>query len=189
MVELEAPIYSIGMVLAFAAGGQLLRPVTTLALLLWPVPAPLFPFFSSPFLGWLGVFLTGSDTSSNALFCSLRATAHQVGVSDTLQWRPTPPAASPADDLAAVIAVACAAIGLVGRSRTCSRFTVKHSLYFATMVEHHHHPTGLCLHLDDLIIRPFSSAWGDASLGASTAARSNRRSTPPGRQSTDNAKC
>ena len=32
----------------------------------------LFPFFS-PFLGWLGVFLTGSDTSSNALFCSLQA--------------------------------------------------------------------------------------------------------------------
>ena len=29
-----------------------------------------FPFFS-PFLGWVGVFLTGSDTSSNALFTSL----------------------------------------------------------------------------------------------------------------------
>ena len=27
----------------------------------------LFPFFS-PILGWLGVFLTGSDTSANALF-------------------------------------------------------------------------------------------------------------------------
>ena len=31
----------------------------------------LFPFFS-PILGWLGVFLTGSDTSSNALFCKLQ---------------------------------------------------------------------------------------------------------------------
>jgi len=31
----------------------------------------LFPFFSA-FLGWLGVFLTGSDTSSNALFGSLQ---------------------------------------------------------------------------------------------------------------------
>ena len=29
----------------------------------------------SPFLGWLGVFLTGSDTSSNALFAALQATA------------------------------------------------------------------------------------------------------------------
>lgn len=32
----------------------------------------LFPFFA-PILGWLGVFLTGSDTSSNALFCGMRA--------------------------------------------------------------------------------------------------------------------
>ena len=31
----------------------------------------LFPFFSA-FLGWLGVFLTGSDTSSNALFGNLQ---------------------------------------------------------------------------------------------------------------------
>ena len=31
------------------------------------------------------MFLTGSDTSSNALFCNLQAnTAHQIGVSDTL---------------------------------------------------------------------------------------------------------
>src|SRR6185503_12607481 len=31
----------------------------------------LFPFFSA-YLGWLGVFLTGSDTSSNALFGNLQ---------------------------------------------------------------------------------------------------------------------
>lgn len=43
-----------------------------------------FTFFS-PFLGWLGVFLTGSDTSSNALFAALQATAaQQIGVSDIL---------------------------------------------------------------------------------------------------------
>ena len=36
----------------------------------------LFPIFS-PILGWLGVFLTGSDTSSNALFGALqKTTAH-----------------------------------------------------------------------------------------------------------------
>jgi lactate permease len=39
-----------------------------------------FPFFS-PLLGWLGVALTGSDTSSNALFGHLQqVTAHQIGV-------------------------------------------------------------------------------------------------------------
>ena len=39
----------------------------------------LFPFFSA-LLGWLGVFLTGSDTSANALFGSLQVvTADQYG--------------------------------------------------------------------------------------------------------------
>ena len=41
----------------------------------------LFPFFS-PLLGWLGVALTGSDTSSNVLFGNLqRITAEQLGIS------------------------------------------------------------------------------------------------------------
>ena len=38
----------------------------------------LFPFFSA-LLGWLGVFLTGSDTSANALFGNLQmVTAHEA---------------------------------------------------------------------------------------------------------------
>jgi lactate permease len=44
----------------------------------------LYPFFGT-LLGWLGVALTGSDTSSNVLFGSLqRISAEQVGVSPTL---------------------------------------------------------------------------------------------------------
>lgn len=95
----------------------------------------LFPFFS-PFLGWLGVFLTGSDTSSNALFCSLQATtAHQIGVPDTLLVAAnttggvTGKMISPQS-----IAVACAAVGLVGKESDLFRFTLKHSLMFAGMV-------------------------------------------------------
>jgi lactate permease len=43
-----------------------------------------YPFFGTV-LGWLGVALTGSDTSSNVLFGSLqRITAQQVGVSPIL---------------------------------------------------------------------------------------------------------
>jgi lactate permease len=45
---------------------------------------PWFPFFS-PLLGWLGVALTGSDTSSNILFGNLqKVTAEQTGVSPVL---------------------------------------------------------------------------------------------------------
>jgi lactate permease len=44
----------------------------------------LFPFFAS-FIGWLGVALTGSDTSSNALFANLqKTTATQLGLSPVL---------------------------------------------------------------------------------------------------------
>ena len=44
----------------------------------------LYPFFGT-MLGWLGVALTGSDTSSNVLFGSLqRITAEQLGLSPTL---------------------------------------------------------------------------------------------------------
>jgi lactate permease len=44
----------------------------------------LFPFFS-PLLGWLGVALTGSDTSSNVLFGNLqKVTAQQLGISPIL---------------------------------------------------------------------------------------------------------
>ena len=132
--ELKRPIYSIGMVLAFAFVANYSGLSATLALLLAGTGV-LFPFFS-PFLGWLGVFLTGSDTSSNALFCSLQATtAHQIGVSDTLLVAAnttggvTGKMISPQS-----IAVACAAVGLVGKESDLFRFTVKHSLMFATMV-------------------------------------------------------
>src|SRR5206468_3093672 len=44
----------------------------------------LFPFFS-PIIGWLGVALTGSDTSSNVLFGNLqKITAQQLGLSPIL---------------------------------------------------------------------------------------------------------
>ena len=47
-------------------------------------PAGCYPFFA-PLLGWLGVALTGSDTSSNALFGSLqRITAEQLGLNPIL---------------------------------------------------------------------------------------------------------
>ncbi|RTL47874.1 MAG: L-lactate permease [Rhodocyclaceae bacterium] len=134
IVELKRPIYSIGMVLAFAFVANYSGLSSTLALLLAGTGA-LFPFFS-PFLGWMGVFLTGSDTSSNALFCSLQSTtAQQIGVNDTLLVAAnttggvTGKMISPQS-----MAVACAAVGLVGKESDLFRFTVKHSLGFATLV-------------------------------------------------------
>jgi lactate permease len=134
LVELRRPILSIGLVLGFAFVANYSGMSSTLALVLAGTGVA-FPFFS-PFLGWLGVFLTGSDTSSNALFCSLQSTtAHQINVSDTLLVAAnttggvTGKMISPQS-----IAVACAATGLVGRESELFRFTLKHSLIFATMV-------------------------------------------------------
>jgi lactate permease len=134
LFELRWAVVSIGMVLAFAFVMNFSGMSTTLALVLASTGAA-FPFFS-PFLGWLGVFLTGSDTSSNALFGSLQATtANQVGVSNVLMVAAnstggvTGKMISPQS-----IAVACAATGLVGKESDLFRFTLKHSLFFATIV-------------------------------------------------------
>ncbi|OMQ23722.1 L-lactate permease [Serratia oryzae] len=134
LTALMLPIYSIGMVLAFAFISNYSGLSATLALALAHT-GKAFTFFS-PFLGWLGVFLTGSDTSSNALFAALQATtAQQIGVSDVLLVAAnttggvTGKMISPQS-----IAIACAAVGLVGKESDLFRFTVKHSLIFTCMV-------------------------------------------------------
>ncbi|TCW82396.1 L-lactate permease [Burkholderia sp. SRS-46] len=132
--ELTRPILSIGLVLAFAFVANYSGMSSTLALMLAGTGAA-FPFFS-PFLGWLGVFLTGSDTSSNALFCSLQqATAHQLGLPETLVVAANTTGGVTAKMISPQsIAVACAATGLVGKESELFRFTVRHSLLFAVIV-------------------------------------------------------
>ena len=132
--ELKTPIYSIGMVLAFAFIANYSGMSATLALALAHT-GKAFTFFS-PFLGWVGVFLTGSDTSANALFGALQATtARQIGVPEVLlvaantSGGVTGKMISPQS-----IAIACAAVGLVGKESDLFRFTVKHSIVFTIMM-------------------------------------------------------
>jgi lactate permease len=57
----------------------------TITLGQWAARAGTFFAFLSPILGWLGVAVSGSDTSSNSLFGLLQVTAaHQTGLSPTL---------------------------------------------------------------------------------------------------------
>ncbi len=133
-IDLAKPIFTIACVLGFAFIANYSGISSTLALALASTGA-LFPFFA-PVLGWLGVFLTGSDTSSNALFSSLQSiTAHQLGVSDVLMVAAnstggvTGKMISPQS-----IAVACAAVGLVGRESELLRFTVKWSVLFLFII-------------------------------------------------------
>jgi L-lactate transport len=96
----------------------------------------LFPFFSA-LLGWLGVFLTGSDTSANALFGNL-----QVVTATSLHLNPTLMAASNSSGgvmgkmiSLQSIAVAAAATGMPASDEAkLFRFTLRHSILLATVI-------------------------------------------------------
>jgi lactate permease len=95
-----------------------------------------FPFFSA-LLGWLGVFLTGSDTSSNALFGGLQeVTANRLGLNPAMMA-----AANSAGGVMGKmislqsIAVAAAAAGLKPEEEPkLFRFTLRHSIFLAAVV-------------------------------------------------------
>jgi lactate permease len=94
-----------------------------------------YPFFGT-YIGWLGVALTGSDTSSNALFGGLqRITAEQLGLSAILMA-----AANSAGGVmgkmidAQSICVATAATNQVGNEGSIFRFVFWHSVALAAIV-------------------------------------------------------
>ncbi len=94
-----------------------------------------YPFFGT-FLGWLGVALTGSDTSSNALFGSLqRITSQQLGLDPVLMC-----AANSAGGVmgkmvdAQSITVATSATNQVGNEGTIFRWVFWHSIALGAVV-------------------------------------------------------
>ena len=95
----------------------------------------LYPFFGT-YLGWLGVALTGSDTSSNALFGSLqRITSQQLGIDPVLMC-----AANSAGGVmgkmvdAQSITIATAATEQVGNEGIIFRFVFWHSIALGAIV-------------------------------------------------------
>ena len=91
---------------------------------------PVFPFFSA-FVGWLGVFLTGSDTSANALFGNLQVvTANALNLNPVLTASVNS-AAGVMGKMISIqsIAVAVAATGMTSADESrLFRFTIKHSI-------------------------------------------------------------
>jgi len=89
-----------------------------------------FPFFSAV-LGWLGVFLTGSDTSANALFGNLQVvTATALGLNPIL----TASVNSAAGVMGKMISIQSIAVAVAATGMTTAdesklfRFTIKHSV-------------------------------------------------------------
>jgi lactate permease len=95
----------------------------------------LYPFFGA-MLGWLGVALTGSDTSSNVLFGSLQTiTAAQVGVSPTLMAAANSSGGVMGKMIdAQSIVVASTATRWYGQESRILRFVFWHSLVLASLV-------------------------------------------------------
>ena len=125
--DMAFPLVTIMSVLALANianyAGMMLALAATLA-----QTGAIFPLLS-PVLGWIGVFITGSDTAANNLFGPLQfETANSVGMDPILALGSnasggvTGKMISPQS-----IVVACAAVGLAGKESDLFRFTVKHS--------------------------------------------------------------
>ena len=97
---------------------------------------PAFPFFSA-MLGWLGVFLSGSDTSANALFGNL-----QVVTANALHLNPVLTASvnSAAGVMGKMISVQNIAVAVVATGLTTAdegklfRFTIKHSVFLMALM-------------------------------------------------------
>lgn len=137
--EMKIPILTIGLVVAYASLAEKSGQATLIGTALAQTGSG-FSFFS-PIIGWLGVFLTGSDTSSNLLFGSL-----QVAAAKELMMTEGATVKQGLDILFLAansfggvvgkmispqsIAIACAAVGLVGKESELFRFTVKYSIFF-----------------------------------------------------------
>ncbi len=132
--QLKYPIITVAMVLAFAYivndSGITITMAEALA-----NTGFLFPFFA-PVLGWLGVFITGSDTSANALFGKLQfATATSIGVNPVVTVAANVSGGVVGKMISPQsIAVAAAAGGLIGKESELFRFTVKHSFIMLMLI-------------------------------------------------------
>ena len=95
----------------------------------------LFPFFGT-YIGWLGVALTGSDTSSNALFGGLqKITAQQLNISPILMCATNSAGGVMGKMIdAQSICIATAATNQVGNEGIIFRFVFWHSVALAAIV-------------------------------------------------------
>src|SRR5213076_2891446 len=132
---LALPMLTIASMLGLAYLMNYSGMTSTLGLAL-AATGPAFPFFSAV-LGWLGVFLTGSDTSANALFGNLQVlTAQRLGLNPGLMAA----ANSSAGVMGKMIslqslAVAAAATGMPREDEAkLFRFTLKHSVFLSIVL-------------------------------------------------------
>jgi len=133
--QLAIPMATIALMLGLAYLMNYSGMTSTLGLAL-ATSGRAFPFFSAT-LGWLGVFLTGSDTSANALFGNL-----QVVTATALNLNPVLTASvnSAAGVMGKMISVQSIAVAVAATGMTRAdesklfRFTIKHSVFLMVVM-------------------------------------------------------
>lgn len=133
--QLALPLLTIASVLALAYIMNYSGQTATLGLVM-SATGVAFPFFSA-LLGWLGVFLTGSDTAANGLFGTLQVvTGTSLGLNPVLMAS----ANSAGGVLGKMIslqsiAVAAAATGMARSEESkLLRFTLRHSVFLVVLM-------------------------------------------------------
>ena len=134
LVQLRWTIVTVTAVLGLSFVMNLSGQTTTLGFAL----ASAGGFFAilSPLIGWIGVALTGSDTSSNSLFGQMQATAaEQTGLSPVLMAASNSSAGVMGKMLSLQnLAVAAAAVGLDGAEGTLFRKLIGWSLGLLALI-------------------------------------------------------
>jgi glycolate permease/lactate permease len=132
--QLRRPIVTIAFILSIATVMNYTGMTSSMALAL-AATGWLFPFFSA-FLGMLGVFLTGSDTSSNTLFGPLQATTARVAGLDPILLGATNSSGGVMGKMISPqnLSVGAAGVGAAGREGEILRRVVGHSLLLTALM-------------------------------------------------------
>lgn len=134
LVELKRPLMTIAAIVGFAYVANFSGITATISLALAST-GHFFPLVS-PLLGWIGVFITGSDTSSNALFGGVQYnTATSLGINPVLTVGSNSSGGVAAKMISPQsIAVAAAATGLVNQEGRLFRRVVPHSIAIVSII-------------------------------------------------------
>jgi len=132
--QLRLPIITIAFILSIATVMNYSGMTSSMALALARTGV-LFPFFAA-WLGMIGVFLTGSDTSSNTLFGPLQATTAKLSGLDPVLMAATNSSAGVMGKMISPqnLSVGAAGVGAVGREGEILARVILHSLILTALM-------------------------------------------------------
>ena len=132
--QLRLPVITIAFILSIATVMNYSGMTSSMALALAKTGV-MFPFFAA-WLGMIGVFLTGSDTSSNTLFGPLQATTAKLSGLDPVLMAATNSSAGVMGKMISPqnLSVGAAGVGAVGREGEILAKVILHSLVLTTLM-------------------------------------------------------